>query len=104
MGKQLNGTIALGIQATILYLVTFFCMPIYERLWLQFITFYFPLFDLFFFGIVLLIMSLSFLLAALLTNSIKRLRRNGFVIAFLFLLLNAIPYLLPIWFNSFWVF
>ncbi|NHJ25968.1 MAG: hypothetical protein EAX89_15430 [Candidatus Lokiarchaeota archaeon] len=100
-----KGTAALSLMGIFLYLGILFSQPIYERLWLQFITSYFPQITTQYLGFILLVVAIAFLGGSIAAKPKKHpLLRNGLFIMFVFLTIMAIYLIFPVWFYSYWRF
>lgn len=98
--KGIIGFIALGI---FFYLITLFAFPIYQYLWLAYVTYYFPAFSLKILGyIVLGIANASLILHLVIKKKNHPVAKPAFFMLFVFLIIMAMPLIFPEWFYSYW--
>lgn len=102
---NIKGTAALGFMGAFLYFVTSLAQPIYERLWLQFITVYYPQITTQYLGFIVLTLAVVFLGIGMVSNTKKHpLQRPIFLVGFILLINMAINLIFPLWFYSYWRF
>lgn len=99
--RGIAGLLLLGI---VLYASIIFCSPIYQRLWLQYVTLNFPLVTLQYFGYLNLSIGIVCGIGFVATKREHSFRRNGFAIASLLFVIVSIPLMIPQWFYAFWYF
>lgn len=105
MVKTKKGILLTILSFALLYTGIFICQPIWQALLVAIIpAIYLNLF-MQVFGYVLFGFSIALLIISLLLNAKKHgFAKNTCFVAFIMLFIVSLPYALPIWYNSIWVF
>ena len=106
MGK-LKGSTLILTAGILLYIAALFLQPIYQRLWLQFITLNFPLITLKFLGYIMVGIAIACGLGFAITATQKKrrpIRQSILLLAIIIFLIAAMPLVWPEWFFSYWSF
>lgn len=106
MGK-LKGSILILTGGILFYILAIFLQPIYQRLWLQFITLNYPVLTLKFLGYIMAGIAIACGLAFAYTATRKQrrpIRQSVFLLATILFAIAAMPLVWPEWFFSYWSF
>lgn len=106
MGK-LKGSILILTAGILLYIAAIFLQPIYQRLWLQFITLNYPVFTLKFLGYIMVGIAIGCGLGFAVTATRKKkrpIRQSILLLATILFVIAAMPLVWPEWFFSIWSF
>lgn len=106
MGK-LKGSMLILTAGIIFYIIAIFLQPIYQRLWLQFITLNYPVLTLKYLGYIMIGIAIGCGLGFGITATRKTrrpIRQSALLLATMFFIIAAMPLILPEWFFSIWSF